>query len=298
MDFHTYGFLWTPTGVSWYVDQKLTLTQVNRVTIPMYVLIDLAVGKDPGNLWPGDPDGGTQWPSSVQIDYFRVYSNDPSLPSVTPDAGYTPSTLPSGLSVVQTSTVGPLPSGWAAGSIGSPNLRGSATWNPNSGEWILKGAGYGNQEEFAGTTLSGNGTISATVASLTRINSNDDRGGVAIRASTQSSAPEIALVYTTSFNSPNTRTRVVLTSRGSQPTTEIASANVTGAPVSLRLVRKGNAFTGYYSLDGGNTWVAVGTTQNTQLTGPALAGLVVGGNQNNYLRLSRGIFTGVTVNNN
>ena len=293
--FHTYGFLWTATGVSWYVDQQLTLTQVNRVTIPMYVLIDLAVGNDPGNLWPGNPDGKTPWPAGMQIDYYRVYSNDPSLPSVSPDPGYVASTLPNGLTVVPAPTVGPLPPGWLVTGIGAPTLRGSATWNPTNGEWMVKGAGYGNQEEFAGRPLSADGAVSATVTSLTRINGNDDRGGVAIRSSTDSNAPEISLVYSTSANSPTNRTRVVLISRGSLPTTELASTNVTGAPITLRLTRSGNVFTGSYSADGGNTWVVVGTTQNTQLTGAALAGLVVGGNQNNYLRLSRGLFTTVTV---
>jgi len=293
--FHTYGLLWEKSGVTWYVDGVATLSQVNRVTIPMYVLIDLAVGADPGNLWPGNPDSATPWPATMQIDYYRVYSNDPSLPSVTPDAGYSPSALPSGLSVVTTSTVGPMPAGWAATDIGGPDLKGSSTWNPNTGEWMLKGAGYGNQCQFAGTALAADGTVTATVQSLTRINGNDDRTGVAIRASTQASAPEISLVYTTSYNSPSTRTRVAMISRGGAPTAELASVDIGSTPVTLRLKRQGNLFTGAYSTDGGATWTTVGSTQVASLAGPAQAGIVVGGNQNNYHHLSRAILTGVAV---
>jgi hypothetical protein len=35
----------------------------------MYLLINLAVGGD----WPGDPSGTTRFPSSVKVDYVRVW---------------------------------------------------------------------------------------------------------------------------------------------------------------------------------------------------------------------------------
>jgi hypothetical protein len=89
--------------------------------------------------------------------------------------------------------------------------------------------------------------------------------------------------------------RVVLLSRGNGPTTELGAVPIAQAPVSLRLVRQGDTFTGSYSTNGGSSWTVVGSTQSSGLTGAVRAGVVVGGNQNSYHRLSRGLFTGVSV---
>jgi beta-glucanase (GH16 family) len=295
--FHTYGLLWLPDRVEWYVDQQKTLTQINRVDIPMYVLIDLAVGgSDPGALWAGNPDSTTPWPSIMEVDSFRIYSNDRGLPSVTPDPGYSPSTLPPGLAVVAGSPHPALPTGWTAGPIGTPDLPGTTTWNPDTGEWMLKGAGYGFQCQFASTSLAADGSVAATVESVTEMAENDDRAGVAMRGSLQEVQPELSLVFMASHpaNQPASR-RVVLISRGNGATTELASATIPHAPVSLRLVRTGNTFTGSYSTNGGTSWTVVGSTQNSGLTGAVRAGLVVGGNQNSYHRLSRASFSDVSV---
>jgi beta-glucanase (GH16 family) len=296
--FHTYGFLWGPTQVEWYVDGTKTLTQSNRVDIPMYALIDLAIGgNDPSATWAGNPDSTTPWPARMEVESFRIYSNDPSLPSVTPDPGYSASVLPAGLVVVAGSPSPPLPTGWSAGPIGTPDLPGSSTWNPSTGEWMLKGAGYGYQCQFASTSLPGDGVVSATVQALTAINSNDDRAGVALRAGLQEVEPEVSLVYMISSNVPSVVRRVVLLSRGNGPTTELAAVTTTETHVSLRLERHGNTVTGSYSTNAGAGWTVVGSTQSTGLTGALRAGLVVGGNGNNYHRLSRGIFTDVSVSN-
>lgn len=298
--FHTYGFLWTKTSVTWYVDGVATLTQPNRIDIPMYALIDLVVGRDPGNLWPGDPDSSTIFPKAMEIDYFRVYSNDPALPAAVPQTGYAASALPTGLRVISAPTVATLPASWTAGSVGTPELTGTSSWNETTGEWILKGAGYGNNGQFAGTTLAANGQITATVDSITTINSNDVRGGVAMRNSRDAGSPEISLMYQTSRNSPltpanTTQTRIVMQSRGTAALVELGSVPITPGPMTLRLLRQGNVLTGSYSDDGGATWKPVGQTTSTSFPGSVLAGLFVGGNQGNYLRLSRANFSKVTV---
>jgi len=83
--FHTYGALWTPDRVVWFLDGKETATAPTPADMrkPMYILLNLAVG---GNM-PGDPDDHTVLPSRFSIDYVRVYSLDP--------APKTQSTLPS-----------------------------------------------------------------------------------------------------------------------------------------------------------------------------------------------------------
>ncbi len=301
--FHTYGLLWESTGVTWYVDGVATTTQVNRVTSPMYVLIDLAVGNDPNNLWPGSPDASTSFPASLQVDYFRVYSADTSLPSVTPEVGITyPTALPGNNTVVQTSTVAQLPTGWAAGDLGTPDLKGSATWNSTAGEWMLKGAGYGiggysDQGHFAGRSLNGDGTITATVSSVTAINSNNVKTGVMMRDSTAANAREITLLHVTSVNPSPVAYSLVLQTRTATAGNTTTLATVTGVPKSatLRLSRIGNVFTASYSTDSGATWTTVGTPQTIAMATTALAGLAICGNQNNYFRLSRATFNNVTV---
>jgi len=71
--FHTFGFDWTPSTMTWYVDGQPTyqLATPDYMDKPMYMLIDLAVG---GN-WPGSPDVTTQFPANFNVDYVHVYSD-------------------------------------------------------------------------------------------------------------------------------------------------------------------------------------------------------------------------------
>lgn len=70
-DFHTFGMLWEPGSITWYVDGE----QTNRYSSgdvsneSMYLLVNLALG---GN-WAGNPDGNTQFPARYVIDYVRAY---------------------------------------------------------------------------------------------------------------------------------------------------------------------------------------------------------------------------------
>jgi serralysin len=67
--FHTYGVLWTPTDLTWYVDgsevfHSHTPADMNK---PMYMIVDLAVGGMGGD--PGD------WNSTrMQVDYVHAYA--------------------------------------------------------------------------------------------------------------------------------------------------------------------------------------------------------------------------------
>ncbi len=293
--FHTYGFLWEKTGVTWFVDGVPTLQQINRIDIPMYVLIDIVVGKDPKNLWPGDPDPAMQWPVAMELDYYRVYSNDPSLPSVTPDKGYTPSVLPYGFHVATAPNTPRLPPGWTSGDIAGPELKGSSTWSPDSGEWLLKGAGFGNQCHFVGVPHAGDGMITGTVTAASIINSNEVRAGVAFRDGRNAKSNEVSLTYQIAYDSPKVTHSVVLQARGDKPTVELERVKNLDPPVGLRLIREGNTFTGTYSPDGGRTWIPVGKPHVIEMPAAAEAGLVVGGNQSNYQRLSRAFMSDVTV---
>jgi beta-glucanase (GH16 family) len=66
---HTWGFLWTPDDLVWYVDDVERKRIRNFIDKPMYWLLSPEIG---GN-WAGSPDGSTVWPMEAEVDYVRVY---------------------------------------------------------------------------------------------------------------------------------------------------------------------------------------------------------------------------------
>ncbi|MEU7585362.1 family 16 glycosylhydrolase [Micromonospora sp. NPDC049230] len=80
-DFHTYRVDWEPNVITWYLDG----VQYHRVDParlggnrwvydhPFFMILNVAVG---GN-WPGYPDGSTQFPQQMLVDYVRVSSYTP-----------------------------------------------------------------------------------------------------------------------------------------------------------------------------------------------------------------------------
>lgn len=77
-DFHVYALEWEPRELRFYVDGHLFETQtVDSIPShkhwafdhPFFLLFDVAVG----GYWPGNPDETTQFPTSMLVDYVRVY---------------------------------------------------------------------------------------------------------------------------------------------------------------------------------------------------------------------------------
>ena len=84
--FHTYGMIWKPGSVSYYIDNPAApyATYTSTATVQDYanatwpfdsganfLLLNLAVG----GTWPGNPDGTTVFPATTLVDYVRVYAN-------------------------------------------------------------------------------------------------------------------------------------------------------------------------------------------------------------------------------
>lgn len=75
-DFHTYRVDWEPNAITWYVDgvqyQRRTPADLNGKTWvynhPFFMIMNVAVG----GYWPGYPDGSTQMPQTMTVDYVRV----------------------------------------------------------------------------------------------------------------------------------------------------------------------------------------------------------------------------------
>ena len=80
---HTYGMIWKPGSVSYYVDDASkpyatfgteSLAKYPGATWPFdgpanFILLNLAVG----GQWPGNPDAATPFPSQILVDYVRIY---------------------------------------------------------------------------------------------------------------------------------------------------------------------------------------------------------------------------------
>ena len=83
---HTYGMIWSPGKVSYYVDDPTnlyvtytpsSLTGISGATWPFdggqsnFIILNLAVGGD----YPGSPTSSTPFPSEMLVDYVRLYTN-------------------------------------------------------------------------------------------------------------------------------------------------------------------------------------------------------------------------------
>ena len=75
-DFHTFAVDWSPNKITWSVDGHAYETRTpadlngNQWVFdhPFYIIMNLAVG----GYWPGDPDGSTQFPQQLVVDYVHV----------------------------------------------------------------------------------------------------------------------------------------------------------------------------------------------------------------------------------
>jgi beta-glucanase (GH16 family) len=83
-NFHTYGVIWSPGMLQFYLDDPANVYFVaNSSSIPeggqwvfdhpFYFLMNLAIGGD----WPGSPDSTTPNPADLLVDYVRIYRIPP-----------------------------------------------------------------------------------------------------------------------------------------------------------------------------------------------------------------------------
>lgn len=85
---HTFGLLWTPEDLTWFVDGVERKRIANHINHPLHLLLTPEIG---GN-WAGSPDASTEWPMEAEIDYVRVYEA-----AGVPDVDDSPPTVPDGL---------------------------------------------------------------------------------------------------------------------------------------------------------------------------------------------------------
>jgi hypothetical protein len=181
-----------------------------------------------------------------------------------------------------------LPPSWSDTDIGAPAQPGSAS--ATNGAWTVAGGGadiWGTTDQFnyVYEPFSGDGTLTALVSSQ----QNTDpwaKAGIMFRNDTSSGAMHVA-VLATPGNGVSFQWR---SSTGGPCNNQVAPG--IAAPVYVKLVRNGNTFRGYYSLDGAS-WTQVGSDQAVGLNGQLLAGLAV--TAHNNALLSTATFNDVTA---
>ncbi len=103
--FHTYGIIWSPGMMQFYVDDPSNIFFVQNASNlpdqgewsfdhPFYLVMDLAVGGD----WSGDPDTTTPNSAEILVDYVRAYK----LPSAAPTIEWHPVQVKSGSMISST----------------------------------------------------------------------------------------------------------------------------------------------------------------------------------------------------
>lgn len=78
---HTYGMIWTKGQIKFYVDSPSNVYETFNSSTqagtwpfdngPQFLLLNLAVG----GSWPGNPNGTTNFPATMLVDYVRIYTN-------------------------------------------------------------------------------------------------------------------------------------------------------------------------------------------------------------------------------
>ncbi len=167
-------------------------------------------------------------------------------------------------------TVVSLPSPWLSSDVGGPVLTGSAT--ASSGTFTVTGAGsniccVSDQFRYVYRPVTGDTQIVAYVPSLQAAAGALSKAGVMIRGALTGSAAH-AFMFTTVSGGYFFRSR--LSAGGGSYDTAVSAG---GTPTWLRLVREGNLFSAYQSLNG-SQWKLIGT-DTIAMPATAYVGLAV-----------------------
>jgi hypothetical protein len=204
--------------------------------------------------------------TSTTAPYGLTWSNVPagtySLTAVATD-NQGASTTSGAVSITVSSTPsGSLPTGWSHADIGAVPFAGNATYS--SGTYTVTGSGadiWGTADafHFAYTTLNGDGTIVARVASVQQGVNSWVKAGVMIRASLSAGSPHAYMLASAAKGMAFQRRAVASDVSAS------TAGSLSTAPRWVKLQRNGNLFSAYESADG-VTWTLVGTDSITMGT--------------------------------
>jgi hypothetical protein len=214
--------------------------------------------------------------------YFRVVAT----------AAGTESTSGGNVVMAGTTPTAAIPSPWIALDIGTPaTTRGSTAFNATTGTFTVISGGadiWGTSDQFRFTyqQLTGNGVITARVAST------EDTGqwakiGVMVRESLNANSRHSHMMVTPGQGiSQQSRT-----STGGNSTSNFQQTGIV-APYWVRMIRKGNVLSGYYSSNG-TAWTLAANVTISGLASTVFVGLSANANTANELNTST--FSNVSV---
>jgi RHS repeat-associated protein len=213
----------------------------------------------------GQNFGATQGNSSVLLSGAATTINSWSATSITitipagASTGYLIVSVAPGMddsnAIDFTITNNPLPPGWLDQDVGAVGAAGGATYS--NGVFTVQGSGNGllgsetaDSFHFVYQALTGDGTISARIASI-----SGGQAGVIVRETLDASATTMT---TSNFSANNL---VYRTTTGGSTVLVSASGTI---PYWFRVTRSGSVFTGYISNDG-MTWENVSVSQSINM---------------------------------
>jgi YVTN family beta-propeller protein len=172
--------------------------------------------------------------------------------------------------------------------IGTVSAAGSASYS--GGTYTVNGSGadiFGTTDEFhfVYTQFTGDGTITARVASITNTSAYA-KAGVMFRESLNGNSRNAFMSMT--YNSDG----AVYQWRAATGGTTTTSATLVATPYWVRLTRVGNLFTAYRS-SSGSTWVQQGSSQTITMAATVYVGLAVSAVNDGAINTST--FTNVTM---
>lgn len=180
--------------------------------------------------------------------------------------------------------------------IGSVAINGSALFEDSTGEYTVSGSGtdiYGTSDQFrfVNEPWAGDVRLVTRVVSQTSPQTHNwAKAGLMLRDDTDVDARHVMMSI-----SPQSTVggSVQMISRGTTggSTTELGRFDGNAMPYWLRLERRSNLFTGWFSHDG-EVWLTAGST-TLALDSPALAGLAVTAHDNT--KLNTAVFDNVTM---
>lgn len=160
--FHTFAVDWKPGSITWSVDgnvyHQVTTARVGSnpwvFDKPYFLILNVAVG----GQWPGYPDGTTQLPQRMLVDYVRVYDNGSG------SGGGGGGSLPTGTGTIRVANTLCLDVPWAQTHDGNPiQVVGC---NGNAAQQWTRGSDGTVRALGKCLDVSGGGTANGTVVQL------------------------------------------------------------------------------------------------------------------------------------
>ncbi len=181
-------------------------------------------------------------------------------------------------------TASALPAPYAHADIGDAGTlgqAGGAGYNSSTGTYTLTGAGAdiwntADGFQFAFTTLTGDGSYIAQVASMANF-ANYGKAGIMMRNSLDPSS-----AYAIGFLTPQGTLNFEQRTSYSASSTSVASKGTFATPLWLKLTRSGNAFSVYYGTNG-TTWTQLGASVPIAMNGTIYVGMITSSHSSGQL---------------